>query len=212
MRLFREVLSKRQTEILPHLFFLKEERFYLAGGTALALQIKHRTSIDFDFYTEAEFLPEDIIELFQKETKEITEIQTGRGTLISRIKRVEVSLFHYPYLLLEPFVESKNLNLASLKDIAAMKLIAIIQRGTKRDFFDLYFLIRNFGLEKIIELTQKKYPPFNPYLALQALTYFEDAEKEDLNERKIIFFKPVSWNKVKESFIKEVRVYKKKLE
>ena len=92
-----------------------------------------------------------------------------------------------------------------------MKLIAIIQRGTKRDFFDLYFLIDKIGLGRIIELTQKKYPPFNAYLALQALTYFEDAEKEDFSERKIVFFNPLSWDKVKEFFVEEVRSFKKRL-
>ena len=142
MKIFWEVLSEQQTAILPYLSLLKEKNFYLAGGTTLALQIKHRTS---------------------------------------------------------------------LEDIAAMKLIAIIQRGTKRDFFDLYFLINKIGLGEIIELTQKKYPPFNPYLALQALTYFEDAEKEDFSERKIIFFKPLSWDKVKEFFVEEVRSFKKRL-
>ena len=133
MKIFWEVLSEQQTAILPYLSLLKEKNFYLAGGTALALQIKHCTSLDFDFYTEEEFLPEDIIELFRKGTREI------------------------------------------------------------------------------IELTQKKYPPFNPYLALQALTYFEDAEKENFSERKIVFFKPLSWDKVKEFFVEEVRGFKKKL-
>ena len=110
-----------------------------------------------------------------------------------------------------PLPPPTSRNLASLKDIAAMKLIAITQRGTKRDFFDVYFLIKNLGLGEIIELTQKKYPPFNPYLALQALTYFEDAEKEKLEERKITFLKPTSWKEVKEFFIKEARIYKNKL-
>ncbi len=211
MKIFYEVLGKRQVEILPHLRFLKEEGFYLAGGTALALQIKHRTSLDFDFYTEKEFIPENIIDLFQKETKETVIVQTGKGTLITHIKKSEVSLFHYPYPLLAPSIETENLNLASLKDIAAMKLIAIIQRGKRRDFFDLYFLAKSLGLEEIFNLTKIKYPPFNPYLALQALTYFEDAKKEDLNKRGIVFFESVSWGKVKDFFIKEVRIYKEKL-
>lgn len=211
MKIFWNVLNKRQTEVLPYLSFLKKKGFYLAGGTALSLQVSHRTSLDFDFYTKEEFLPEDIIDIFQRDTKEITAIHTGKGTLISRIKKVEVSLFYYQYPLLESFVETKSLNLASLKDIAAMKLIAIIQRGTKRDFFDLYFLARNLGLAKIIELTQKKYPPFNPYIALQALAYFDDAEKENLKERKITFFETISWNEVREFFVKELRTYKKEL-
>ena len=204
------MLSKKQMEILPYFHFLKEKEFYLAGGTALALQIGHRTSLDFDFYREKEFDTGDIINLFQQETKGIEVVQTGEGTLISRVKGWEVSLFHYPYSLLCNFVETENFNLASLEDIAAMKIIAIIQRGTKRDFFDLYFLIKRFGLEKILKLTQKKYSPFNPYVALQALVYFEDAENEDLEGRKITVFERVSWDDVKNFIIGEVRTYNKK--
>lgn len=211
MEIFWDILSEEQTEILPHLSFLKKKGFYLAGGTALALQIKHRTSLDFDFYSEQEFLPEEMIDMFQRETGEITVIQTGEGTLICRIKGANVSFFRYGYESLDPSLETEHLNIASLIDIAAMKLIAIIQRGIGRDFLDLYFLAKDFGLRRIIKATAKKYPPFNLYLALQALTYYEDAEKENLEERKIVFFKHFSWDEIKEYFIKEVKTYKEEL-
>jgi len=209
VKLFWEVLGKEQKKLLPALRFLKETGFYLSGGTSLALQIKHRTSLDFDFYNKNEFSSEDIVTLFQKEIKDITIVQTGRGTLIIKSGNIEISFFYYPYKLLAPFVETENIVMASLQDIAAMKLVAIIQRGKKRDFFDFYFLVKTFGLEKVFKLTSKKYPPFNPYLGLRALTYFEDVEREDLKERGIVLLNPIVWKEVKEFFIKETKSYYK---
>ncbi|MFH0797295.1 MAG: nucleotidyl transferase AbiEii/AbiGii toxin family protein [Candidatus Omnitrophota bacterium] len=213
MKLFWEVLGKEQIKLLPRLRFLKEEGFYLSGGTSLALQINHRTSVDFDFYNEKEFSSEDIVTLFQKKIKDTTIVQTGRGTLITKAGNTEISLFYYPYKLLAPLVETESIVLTSLQDIAAMKLVAIIQRGKKRDFFDLYFLVKTFGFGEVFKLTSQKYPPFNPYLGLRALTYFEDAEREDLKERKIVLFNPITWKEVKEFFIKETKnYYKEKLQ
>ena len=104
MKLFWEVLGKEQKKFLPALRFLKEAGFYLSGGTSLALQIKNRTSLDFDFYNKNEFSSEDIITLFQKEIKNTTIVQTGRGTLITKAGNTEISFFYYPYKLLAPFV------------------------------------------------------------------------------------------------------------
>jgi len=103
---------------------------------------------------------------------------------------------------LKPFVVSKYLNIASLEDISTMKLIAIIQRGIKRDFIDLYYLSKKLGLKNIIVLTKKKYAGFNKYLALQALVYFQDAEEKQTREIKML--RPLEWEKVKEYFINEV--------
>lgn len=203
MKIFYEVLSKRQVEILPHLRFLKEEGFYLAGGTALALQIKHRTSLDFDFYTKKEFDSDKIYRQFQKQKPEKILLDSmAKGTLLLELNDIGVSLFTYPYPLLKPFIESDYFSLASPEDIAAMKLIAIIQRGKRRDFVDLYFLIKKIGLERILKFGKKKYPGFNEYLALQALVYFGDAEASE-KKRKIRFFEPFSWGKAKKLFISE---------
>jgi predicted nucleotidyltransferase component of viral defense system len=208
--IYWEVLDKKQKSILPKLSFLKKFGFYLAGGTALALQIKHRRSVDFDFYNPAEFNSEKILFIFQKENKRVTLIQRSKDTLIVKLNNVEASLFWYPYRLLKKLKETEYINLASIEDISCMKLIAIIQRGTKRDFVDLYFLIQCLGLEKIFKLTAKKYPSFNKYLGLQAITYFADAEKE-LTGREINSFKKVTWQDIKKFLINQAKEYKKQL-
>ena len=204
MEIFLEVLNHDQQQILPNFEFLKAYKFYLAGGTALALQIRHRTSVDFDFYTDKEFNPQTVYKQFQKQNnkKILLSSVNEDNTLILEINNISVSLFNYPYILARGLLESRYIDLASLEDIAAMKMIAIIQRGAKRDFIDMYFLIRKLGLEKIFKISKEKYPGFNEYLALQSLTYFEDAETKK-DERDIKLFDTFSWNEAKDFFFRE---------
>jgi len=84
-----------------------------------------------------------------------------------------------------------------------MKIIAISQRGKRRDFIDIYFLIKDFGLRKIIDLTRKKYPMFNVYVGLQGLVYFKDAD-EDLEEGRFRLLREVNWEEIKNHILKEV--------
>lgn len=204
-----DVLDEGRRAILPSLKFLKNRGFYLAGGTALALQIGHRISVDFDFYSQNKFNPTKIYQDFQaQKPAKILLGNTAEDTLFLEINNIAISLFTYSYPLLKPLIKSENLNIASLEDIAAMKLIAIIQRGVKRDFIDLYFLSQIFGLAKIMNLTKKKYAGFNKYLACQALVYFKDAEGEQA--REVELKKPLNWEKVKKYFEAEVRQVKRR--
>ncbi|MGE4357536.1 MAG: nucleotidyl transferase AbiEii/AbiGii toxin family protein [Candidatus Omnitrophota bacterium] len=205
-----EIFDKKRLSLLPKLGFLKKRGFYLAGGTALALQIKHRLSVDFDFYNPREFDSEEILLELQKNNREVILIQKSLNTLIVKLDTIETGLFIYPYKLLKPVIETAYVNLASIEDIAAMKLIAIIQRGIQRDFIDIYFLIRLLGLQKIFRLTKEKYPPFNEYLGLQAITYFSDAEKESY-KRKMILSESVTWNQIKNFLVKQAKEFKENL-
>jgi predicted nucleotidyltransferase component of viral defense system len=209
INIYWEILDKKQELILPKLSFLKKSGFYLAGGTALALQIKHRRSVDFDLYNPDQFNPEKILLKFQKQAQNVSLIQRSEDTLIIKLNGVEISLFWYPYRLLKKLIETEYINLASVEDIACMKIIAIIQRGTRRDFVDLYFLIQRLGLEKIFKLAEKKYPSFNIYLALQAMTYFVDAEKEPSG--RIRCFEELKWEEIKKFLINQARQYKTQL-
>lgn len=86
--------------------------------------------------------------------------------------------------------------------------MAIIQRGIRRYFIDIYFLIKELGLEKIFEITKKKYPSFNFYLAIQSLTFFDDAEKEKV-KRIITYIKSVNWIGIKKFLIKTINDFKR---
>lgn len=207
--LYFEILDVKRKNLLPKLKFLKEEDFYLAGGTGLALQIKHRISLDFDFYNQKGFDPNNLLEKLQNFVEKVALIQISENTLLVKAIGVEVSFFKYPYPLLKPLIITESLNLASQEDVGAMKLIAIIQRGTYRDFVDLYFLIKKMGLPELLSLAEEKYPPFNKYLALQSLTYFEDAEEEPKGS-KAGLFESLEWSEIKDFITDRVKEYIKR--
>src|SRR3989344_7938351 len=120
---------------------------YLAGGTALALQIGHRISYDLDFFTDKEFKAQ----VFLKAMSRFKLYQHERvewGTILGKLGGVKFSLFYYPYPLLKKTISFRNINIASVTDIAAMKIAAISERGTKRDFIDLYFILQKITLAR----------------------------------------------------------------
>lgn len=114
---------------------------YLAGRTALALQIGHRVSVDFDFFTRKEFNEKIFIQRLVKLPVKFQAERTERGTILGFTDRTKFSLFYYDYPLLAKPREFLNINICDIRDIAPMKLAAISDRGTKRDFIDLYFII-----------------------------------------------------------------------
>jgi predicted nucleotidyltransferase component of viral defense system len=114
-------------------------------------------------------------------------------------------VFIIPIPLLVNSKKFNNILIASIQDIAAMKALAIGQRGTKRDFVDIYYLIKIFGLKKILSWAKKKYPEYSEMVFLKGLVYFEDAEKEERNFE--IIDKSISWRKIKKEIIEKVRKY-----
>lgn len=205
--MYFSVLSSKQIKLLKELRFLKKYGFYLAGGTALAFQINHRTSLDLDFYTEKKFDSRKLREEFDKRFKEVREIYIAEDTLGLSVDGLGISFFRYPYKLIKPLQKIKGMGITSIEDIAAMKIISISQRGQRRDFIDIYFLIKKFDLEQIIEFVKEKYPMFNIYVGLQGLTYFKDAD-EDPEKRRFRLLKKVRWNEVKKFILKEVNKFK----
>jgi len=206
--MFLSILSRKQLKLLEQLGFLKKHGFYLAGGTALALQIGHRTSLDFDFYIPKSFDSAKLYSILEKRFKKVILLEKDKDTLIVKINDIIVSFFKYKYPLIKPLIEEGNFPpLASKEDIAAMKILAISDRGLRRDFIDIYFLLHEFSLKEIFDFVLKKYPNFNIYVALRGLTYFIDAEKNQT--RKLYLFSYVSWAKIKEFIINEVRKYQK---
>ena len=175
---------------------------YLAGGTALALQLGHRLSFDLDFFTSTEFDSLETATKLQKTTG-LKIQETKAGTIIGTIQNIKFSLFFYPYKLISPFQKFLSINVADIKDIAAMKISAISSRGVKRDFIDLYFICRKIRLENILELYNKKYGKLagNRIHILKSLVYFQDAEEEPMPK----MLKQCRWEEVKIFFEQEVK-------
>jgi len=172
--------------------------FYLAGGTALALQIGHRVSTDLDWFsTNCRLLvPErEAIRWTLDASGQFVVASEQDGMLFTRLFDADVSFIHQPHPLLEPTVMYQGIQLASPTDIGLMKLAAINSRGTRRDFVDLYSLREIVTLDRLLELAPVKYadrPSFLP-IAARALAYFEDAEPQPMPR----LLMPVKWADVR---------------
>ena len=204
-----EVLNRKQKKIIPQLDFLKDKGFYLAGGTALALKIGHRTSQDLDFYTQKGFQSQVFLKRIEKKLGEkAKEYSLAKNTLFIRILDVDMSFFHYEYPLINPLIKINSLNLASKEDIGGMKILSIIQRATKRDYIDIYFLLKEFSLGDLLYFAKQKYPQINLYLALRALEFYKDINLEKERKRgKIYIFSGINWPSIKRFLSKEVKKY-----
>jgi len=168
--------------------------FNLAGGTALALQIGHRKSIDLDFFGARPIDMDEIVGLLEP-LGDLRLLQHTRNILILNIKGVKVDFVNYKYPWLRAIQIVEDIRLASLPDIGAMKLGAIAGRGKKRDFTDLYFLLQQFTMSELLGFYREKYQDGNEFLVLRSLTFFEDAE-EDL---KLELFEKADWSEVKQT-------------
>ncbi len=135
--IYQNVLNSNQLDIFKKLNDLPQDA-YMAGGTALALQLGHRTSLDFDFYTKEHFDPERLLIYFQNTFKNIKVESVSNDTLILEMDGISFSLFYYPYQMLKPFVDFCGIKLASIEDVVAMKAIAISMRGKRRALWMLF--------------------------------------------------------------------------
>lgn len=162
--------------------------YYLAGGTALAICLEHRLSVDLDWFTEKPM--GDAMQLAGelKAGLDLTVRSVSAGTLHAEADQVRLSFLEYPYALLNPISLSNAFNcpMASLDDIACMKLSAIAQRGAKKDFLDVYTLVqRHRPLREFLDLYREKYEVTDITAVLYGLVYFEDAQAEP---------DPLKWN------------------
>jgi predicted nucleotidyltransferase component of viral defense system len=203
---FSNILDKNQLEILPRLKIISNYNLYLAGGTALALQLGHRTSVDLDFFTPEHFDSNKLYKDLEKEFgNNIKNIGEEKDTLFIKIFDVDLSFFWYQYKLIDKTEVFENVNLASLKDISAMKLLAITGRPAVRDYIDIFYLLKEFRISEIFDFADEKYPTFNDYLALRALTYFDEVTEVE-GKRPIKVLDPdFSWNKAKKFIFEEVK-------
>ncbi|MDP2864070.1 MAG: nucleotidyl transferase AbiEii/AbiGii toxin family protein [bacterium] len=176
--------------------------FYLAGGTALALQLGHRQSIDLDWFSGQDFLNEKIKKnlVLLGNFKLLSE---EKDTIHGTLDEIRVSFFHYGYKLLFPLIKFENIDLADERDIAAMKIDAISSRGSKKDFIDLYFLLKKYSLAELIDFFEKKYKniKYNKLHILKSFSYFDDAE----NEPMPMMIRDIEWGKIKEVITDKVK-------
>ena len=177
------------------------QQFMLVRGTALSLQIGHRKSVDLDLFTSIDFEAELILQhlLAEEYTPKVRFSQ--KQTLIIEIDGVKVDFIRFKYPFAEDTILTEGIRLANIMDIACMKIDAIMGRGKKKDFCDLYYLLQYFSLTEIMEAYSKMYAHSTLFHVYKSLTWFEDA---DLDGDLVVLDKKFSWDIAKKAIVKAV--------
>jgi hypothetical protein len=201
--LHKEAVSSELFELLTNL--MGQEAFNgmrLVGGTALALQFGHRISVDIDLFGYQE---EDDVGLVAilSELGSVERVGSSASIHVFFVDGIKVDFVNYPYPWLDGEVLSERIRMASVRDIAAMKVAAITNRGSRKDFIDLYFLLQEYRLDDICSFYREKFSDGNEWLALRSMTFFEDADREPMPA----MLRAISWSEVKSCIVNAVREY-----
>jgi predicted nucleotidyltransferase component of viral defense system len=180
-------------------YFLND--FRLVGGTALALYWGHRTSVDIDLFTDKKL---SLLEIEQKlslleDSSQITKNPIG---LTYMIKKVKCDFVTYPYRFIFDKIEEEGIRIAHIEDVIALKLGAIANRGVKKDFIDLYYILEKYSLNEVLHFYERIYKVKEHFSLLKSMTYFEDAENEITP--KLLLNKDLSWKKIKKAIVQKV--------
>lgn len=186
--------------------FFKEKKiascFYMAGGTTLALHLGHRKSFDIDLFSETVFREDSITDIIVKKGGSV--IAQENGTVYGTIETKKISFLHYPYSMLNPVIAKSNIKLASMEDIACMKVVSISQRAEKKDFYDMYEILKVLNPTALKEMFLKKYgiQRINCYHILRSFFFFGDVEETP----DPISLNGTTWEQVKSFFIKQEKI------
>lgn len=174
-------------------------RFYIAGGTALALQIGHRHSVDLDFFSPTEDIPsirQPLLKAFKGFQPTISD--TAWGNMVLLVKDIRVGFYGYGYQMVASFKIVDQVRLASVLDIGLMKLDALLARASRKDFHDLYAICQNVPMRELLDLASIKYPSVRDFetQVVKRFVFFERAEQE----APVPLITQVAWETVKAFF------------
>lgn len=180
--LYTETVERKTIELLKKIMNDPElDEFHLAGGTALALYLGHRKSIDFDLFCSNDF-PSSELAVYLIDNFNFKEDFRDKNTLKGTIENVKIDCIAHKYEVIRPIEVVDGIRLYSWEDISAMKLNAIADNGTRlKDFVDIACLSAKMSLNEMLESYQKKYPNSNAVRALRGLTYYDDIIHEPIN-------------------------------
>jgi len=183
------------------------EGFYLVGGTALALKIGHRRSVDLDLFSNFNF---DVVQLLENLSADFNFnlFFSANNTIKGSIDDIKLDFLSHRYPLIAKPVVEEGIEMLSLQDIIAMKLNAISSSGQRvKDFIDIFYLLRKFSIEQMIGFYKEKYTQYNEVSVLKSLVYFDDIDFSDWPE--IIDEPNLKWNTIKDELEKSVKKYLK---
>lgn len=172
----------------------------LVGGTALALQYGHRLSVDLDFFSDAPMEYEEVLSSVRPFGK-VEVASRSKYIYCLYINDIKVDFVFLPYTWIDVPVTEDAIRLAGIRDIAAMKLAAITNRGSKKDFIDIALLIEHLGLQQMMACYREKYPDGMDMMVLRSLVYFEDAEPE----ADPVMLVPYDWSSIKNKIVAETK-------
>ncbi len=204
--MYKEILPEKTRLVLSRLAStMKKYDAILAGGTGLALRLGHRVSIDLDFFTSKEYRVESLLSDIRKTDLPFQIIREEEDTLIFLLGGIKTSIFRYDYPFLEKTGQLEGISVAGILDIASMKVIAVIQRGTKRDFADLYFILNKVPFSRIASHMVRRFGPerLSPVHMGKSLVYFTDADSEP--DPEYMKGKDPGWERVKAFFKDHVK-------
>ena len=172
----------------------------LVGGTALALQIGHRISVDLDLFSK-EPLDINAIEQILTHKFNFSAHFISKGSVRGEIDGIKIDILHHPYEWIDEPVCEEDIIMASLQDITAMKLNTIIHNGTRpKDFLDVAYLSQYFSYDDMRSLLVQKYPEYDPILLDRCINYFDDIETDFVADIRLVDGR-VNFNKVKQRLI-----------
>ncbi|HBS85026.1 MAG: hypothetical protein A2W91_07305 [Bacteroidetes bacterium GWF2_38_335] len=207
--LHKETVDPKTLELIIKLqskTYLKD--FYLVGGTALALKIGHRKSIDIDLFSNFDFDTEELLENLSSDFS-FHLFFSAKNTIKGSIDNVQIDILahRYPYVCEPKTID--QISMLSVPDIIAMKLNAITVSGQRvKDFIDLYYLLYDYSVEEMISYYKQKYALFNEVNVLKSMTWFDDV---DTNEWPIMIKdNNLKWTQVKKNINSHVSKYLKK--
>jgi hypothetical protein len=177
IKLHYDVLNSQRFKVLNGLqTFIN--RFYLAGGTGLALQLGHRVSEDFDFFTNISFnneqLNSELLKLFPNHTISILQNEINTYTCLIN-DEIKLSFFKLNYENIFPLIKTEYLDIADILEIGIMKILAL-SRASYKDYVDLYYILKTYDLSELIKATKKKHKDFNEAIYIKCLLSYEDLE------------------------------------
>lgn len=153
------------------------DAFFLVGGTALALQLGHRISVDVDLFSDSGFDVDPVITCL-REKYAIQSVETAKNTVRGIVDGIKLDIISHQYPFIGKPVIAEGIRLAGCEDIAAMKLNAIANRGSKKDFWDYVELLDIFSRNEMLGFFAQKYTDENVWYVEKSLSYFKDAESE----------------------------------
>lgn len=176
------------------------ENFALGGGTNLALRLGHRLSVDLDFFTNTAYQNSIIFGAITREFPAAELLFEQNQTMMFIIDKVKVDFILYPFKWRQPFETIDGARLIGLPDIIPMKLQALSNRFSKKDFWDIAFLLNYFSLSEMLKIFKSKFPRIDIGYIIHSLTDFEVAEREQDPVELI----PKTWEEIKNELQKVV--------